>query len=153
MTRIPFLFAALVLVLLGSAAPSGAAVRLDRAERAAIRHINTFRAHHGRPAVRPLRALNRAAESHSFDMASRHFFSHTSSDGTPFELRVRRFARKRAVGEALAWHTRRRGVARIIVKMWIASPPHRAILLERGFRRIGVARRHGLWTADFASRR
>jgi uncharacterized protein YkwD len=153
MTRIPFLFAALVLAVLGSATPAGAAVRLDRAERAAIRYINAFRAHHGRPAVHPLRALNRAAESHSFDMATRQFFSHTSSNGTPFDLRIRSFARKRAVGEALAWHTRRRGIARVIVRMWIASPPHRAILLEGGFRRIGIARRHGMWTADFASRR
>ncbi|HZB76583.1 MAG TPA: CAP domain-containing protein [Solirubrobacteraceae bacterium] len=153
MTRMIVQFTVLAVVALALASPADAAVRLDRGEHAAIRHINAFRAHHGRPAVHPLRALNRAAESHSFDMATRHFFSHTSSNGTPFDLRIRRFVRKRAVGEALAWHTSRRGIARVIVGMWIASPPHRAILLEGRFRRIGIARRHGMWTADFASRR
>jgi uncharacterized protein YkwD len=152
MTRTLFLFAALLLALVG-AGPAGAAVRLDRAERSAIRHINAFRAAHGVPSVRPLRALNRAAERHSEDMAHGRFFSHTSSNGTPFDRRVRRYVGARAVGETLAWLTRRQGVGRDIVQMWIDSPPHRAILLERSFRRIGVARRHGMWTADFAGRR
>ena len=44
-------------------------------------------------------------------------------------------------------------IARRIVGMWRNSPPHRAILLQGNFRRIGIARRHGIWTADFASRR
>jgi hypothetical protein len=45
--------------------------------------------------------------------------------------------------------------------MWLASPPHRAILLDPRFRRIGIARRWGrlggakqaVVTADLASRR
>jgi uncharacterized protein YkwD len=83
----------------------------------------------------------------------RSFFGHGSSDGTPFDVRVRRYVGDRAVGETLAWLTGRRAVARRVVRMWRDSPPHRAILLAPGFRRIGIARRHGLWTADFASRR
>ena len=63
MTRTPFLFAVISLVLLTSELPAGAAVRLDRAERAAIRHINNFRAAHGRPPVYPARSLNRSAET------------------------------------------------------------------------------------------
>jgi len=153
MTRTPFLFAVLSLALLAAEMPAGAAVRLDRAERAAIRQINHFRAAYGRPAVYPARALNRSAEAHSTDMARRNFFAHTSSDGTPFDVRIRRYVGRRSVGETLAWHTSKRGIARRIVGMWRNSPPHRAILLQGNFRRIGIARRHGMWTADFASRR
>jgi hypothetical protein len=44
--------------------------------------------------------------------------------------------------------------------MWLASPPHRATILTRGFRRVGIARRTTVFagvpttvfTADFASR-
>ena len=153
MTRTPLLFAVISLALLATEIPAGAAVRLDRAERAAIRHINNFRAAHGRPPVYPARSLNRSAEAHSTDMARRNFFAHTSSDGTPFDVRIRRYIGRGAVGETLAWHTRTRRIARVIVRMWINSPPHRAILLEGNFRRVGLARRHGMWTADFASRR
>jgi uncharacterized protein YkwD len=153
MTRILLQFAVLTLALTALAAPAGGAVRLDRAERSAIRHINAFRAHHGLPGLRRSRALNRSAERHSTDMWRRAFFGHSSSDGTPFHLRVRRFVGDGSVGETLAWLSRHRGVGRTVVRMWIDSPPHRAILLERGFRRVGVARRHGRWTADFASRR
>ena len=153
MTRTPFLFAVISLVFLTTELPAGAAVRLDRAERAAIRHINNFRAAHGRPPVYAARSLNRSAEAHSADMARRNFFAHTSSDGTPFDVRIRRYIGRGAVGETLAWHTRKRRIARTIVSMWINSAPHRAILLQGNFRRIGVARRHGMWTADFASRR
>jgi len=39
--------------------------------------------------------------------------------------------------------------------MWIASPPHRQNLLDRGFRRVGVGEAGGstrMVTADFAGR-
>jgi uncharacterized protein YkwD len=47
------------------------------------------------------------------------------------------------------------------VRLWMESPPHRAILFGPGFGRIGIARRWGrlggarqsVVTADFASRR
>jgi uncharacterized protein YkwD len=153
MTRTIVQFVVLALALLAFAAPAGGAVRLDRAERAAIRHINALRGFYGLHAVRRSRALNRAAERHSTDMWRRSFFDHMSSDGTAFDVRVRRYVGDRAVGETLAWLTRRRGVGRAVVGMWRDSPAHRAILLAPGFRRVGIARRHGLWTADFASGR
>ena len=98
MTRTPFLFAVISLALLATEIPAGAAVRLDRAERAAIRHINAFRAAHGRPPVHPARSLNRSAEAHSTDMARRNFFAHNSSDGTPFDVRIRRYIGRGAGG-------------------------------------------------------
>jgi uncharacterized protein YkwD len=146
-------FAVPIFALLALAAPASGAVRLDRAERSTIHHINSFRAAHGLAPVRKARALNRSAERHSSDMWMRSFFNHTSSDGTPFHVRVRRYVGERAVGETIALISRQRRVGAAVYRMWRDSPPHRAIMLEPGFRRIGVARVHGRWTADFASSR
>ena len=122
-----------------------------------IRLINEIRAQHGLASVHHCRALSRAAGSHSRDMVQRGFFDHTSSNGTPFASRVRRYVNAHRVGEVLAYIWRRRGGAHTIVRMWMESPPHRAVLLTPGFRRIGIARRWGggraVVTADFASAR
>ena len=124
-----------------------------------IRNVNAFRAGHGLPRVRPSRPLSRAADTHSRDMVARSFLAHESSDGTPFSLRVRRYATALGVGEALAALSQ--GGAAAVVDMWVNSPTHRAILLGPSFRRIGVSRRWGtlgtgpmaLVTADFATAR
>jgi uncharacterized protein YkwD len=158
--RLPFVvaFAALLASAGAPASPfAEAAASLDRSERAMIRHVNAFRASHGLPRVRASRRLSRAADTHSRDMVERSFFSHDSSDGTPFNLRVRRFAFALGVGEALAALAQDGAAA--IVGTWIDSPPHRAILLGGQYRRIGIGRRWGslgagpmaLVTADFAT--
>ena len=153
MTRTIVQFAVPVLTVLVLAAPASGAVRLDRAERNAIRHINDLRAAHGLAPLRASRKLNRSAERHSTDMWLRSFFDHTSSDGTPFHIRVRRYIGDRSVGETIALLNVSRGAGARVYRMWRDSPPHLAIMLEPGFSRIGVARRHGRWTADYASRR
>ena len=126
-----------------------------------IRIINDLRARSGLGRVRASRSLSRAAESHTRDVLQSDLFSHTSSDGTPFDRRVRRYVNARAVGETIAALGQRRGGASTVVRMWMESPPHRAILLSSQFGRIGIARRWGVLggagqtvvTADFASRR
>jgi uncharacterized protein YkwD len=152
-STLPFLAAALALAL---PAPATAAGRHDRVERSVIRHINAVRYANGLAGLRPLRALRHAAEEHSRDMARASFFDHPSSDGTPFDVRVRRYVGSRPIGETLAALSGGGQAARV-VQMWMNSPPHRAILLERTFRRIGLARHRGgfgmLFTADFAGPR
>lgn len=117
-------------------------------ELAVVRVINTFRRSNGLPALRIGPALTRAARSHSVDMVRRGYFEHG-----PFVQRLRSFGvRAPYVGENLASGTNPLGAA-AIVQMWIASPPHRQNLLDRGFRRIGVGLAGGgtrLVTADFA---
>jgi uncharacterized protein YkwD len=161
MNRIALTFAMPLLAVLAHPAAAIAGPGLGGSERALIRQLNDERAQHGLAALRPSRALGRAADRHSRDMLRRDFFDHSSSDGTPFDRRVRRYADARRVGETLAAVGRRRGGAATVVGMWMRSPPHRAIVLGSGFRRIGVARRWGrlgglkqaVVTADFASRR
>jgi uncharacterized protein YkwD len=128
--------------------------RIDSGERAIVRAINHQRSRFGLRKLHRSARLGRAADRHSWDMLAHDYFAHGS-----FVARVRRFVRLRRVGETLAETTR--CSARLVVSMWMHSPPHRAVLLSRGFRRVGVGRRLGrlgtqracVVTADFGSGR
>jgi uncharacterized protein YkwD len=132
---------------------------LNATEREVIQHLNEARAQQGLAALRPARGLNRAADRHSRDMLARDFFDHPSSDGTPFDTRVRRYAHAAMVGETLATVPDRSGGAATVVRLWMESPSHRAIVLDPRLRRVGLGRRWGtlgsqqtaVVTADFAS--
>jgi uncharacterized protein YkwD len=136
--------------------------RLDAREKAMVRSINDQRAHYGLAPVSASRRLNRAADYHSWEMLAGNYFAHTSLNGGAFDARIRRFTRPQALGEALAMLGGNcgRGSAGRVVRMWMNSPPHRAILLSGSYRRIGLAKRTGalgsthacVVTADFASR-
>ena len=127
-------------------APSGALATRD--ELAVVRVMNSVRASHGVPPLRVGRALTRAARSHSVDMARRGYFDHGA-----FVRRLRAFGvRANYLGENLASGSQPLS-ATAIVQLWIASPPHRQNLLDRGFRRVGVGEAGDLTrlvTADFA---
>lgn len=114
-----------------------------------MRTVNSVRRVHG---ARPLGvgpALQRAARAHSVDMARRGYFDHG-----PFVQRLRRFGvRSRVIGENIAYTAAPGFSAGAVVRMWLSSPPHRAILLDRSFSRIGIGVAGGttrLVTADFA---
>jgi uncharacterized protein YkwD len=134
---------------------------LDGTERKVVKLVNRIRAHHGLRKLRASRTLAHAASDHTGDMLSADYLSHDSRDGTPMATRVRRYTGARWVGENIAVTSRRRGVARRVVRMWMASPGHRAVLLSPKSRRIGVGRERGrlggaaysVFTVDFASSR
>jgi len=146
----------LLLAVFAAAAPAAQAggPRFDAGEREVVRAINRARSHHGLRRMYAGRRLARAADVHSRHMLRADSFGHGA-----FSQRVRRFVRYRRIGETIAMTSR--CSARRVVRMWLNSPGHRAVLLSRGFRRVGVGRRVGrlrsqracLVTADFASRR
>ena len=98
-----------------------------------------------RVGLRPLRAdarLSRAATFHAGDVARQGVLGHTSSDGTPMQIRVRRFCRAKRVGETLAWLPLSMASSpSAAVAAWMSSPSHRAAILSRRFSRVGVGRR------------
>ena len=155
-TQVVALVAALLLALL--AASSAHAARFSAAAEARLlAAMNGVRGSHG---LRPLRfdgRLRRAARSHSVDMVRRDYFAHGA-----FAIRLRRCGvRDGTIGENLAWGSGWRASAPAIVSEWLASPPHRAVLLRPGFRRVGVGAIVGPFaglgaarvvTADFAGR-
>ena len=133
---------------------------LDRTERKVIRIVNRIRARHGLRRLRANRRLAVAASTHTGDMLRRDFLSHASSDGTDMSARVRRYTgTKRWIGENIVAMSGR-ATARKAVRMWMHSPPHRAVLLSPSGRRIGIGKRRGklgtarraVFTADLTSR-
>jgi uncharacterized protein YkwD len=103
-------------------------------ELALLRAMNEARQAHG---LRPLRIDSRlegTARRHSSRMLRTDTFAHGA-----FEARIRRAGvRARRIGENLAWAVGPLAEAHAIVNLWLASPEHRANLLRRGYRTVGV---------------
>jgi uncharacterized protein YkwD len=102
--------------------------------RQVLRGINAQRHAHGLPPLRLASALGRVAGSHSRFMARVGRLQHESADGTSATTRIHRAMRVRYAGEAIAFASD----ARAVVRSWMASPPHRKLLLSRSYRVIGV---------------
>jgi len=115
----------------------GAGARAGRASSATMRWallclINQRRARHGRGGFGPDARLMRAANRHAADMARRHYFGHVSPGGASPLRRVRSAGWRGDVGEAIAWGCGARSSPRATIRAWLASPPHRAIVLGHG---------------------
>jgi uncharacterized protein YkwD len=105
--------------------------------------VNAERRRHGTSRLRAVARLRHAAASHSEDMADNNYFSHDAPDGRTVTDRIRATgylsdARSWSVGETIAWGRARTGTPAAVVRMFLNSPPHRAILLDPGFRDLGV---------------
>jgi uncharacterized protein YkwD len=131
---------------------------------------NRERASRGLPKLRENPKLRRAAERHSDNMVSASFFDHTSPGGSTMVDRIRRTgytsnARSWALGENIAWGSGRLATAAQIHRSWMNSSGHRANILQRSFREIGIGIETGLpvrlsaaqsgatYTTDFGFRR
>ena len=136
----------------------------ESAVRAAILCLhNQIRAERDLPLLRENPRLRRAASAHSSDMVSRGFFEHTTPDGVTMVDRIMatRYASPRvgwAIGENLAWGTGNLATPRAIMKAWMDSPGHRANVVKRAYREIGIGVVTGVpsdrgtgatYTADF----
>jgi uncharacterized protein YkwD len=117
---------------------SAAAARMNA--RTVVQAVNEARRAHG---LRPLRRAGRiggSARGYALRMLRADFFGHLSP------LRIA--CRCRVVGEVLAWHSGRRPRPRLAVRMWLASPGHRRLLLGPWFSRLGS----GLARGEFMGR-
>jgi uncharacterized protein YkwD len=132
-------------------------------------NVNHLRGQHGLAHLRFSTKLTAAATQHSREMARAGYFGHNSADGTAFWRRVERFYpshgyRSWTVGENLLWSSPDVDAAGAI-KMWMASPEHRANLLNRSWREVGLSAVHSdsapgtyhglgvtIVTADFGAR-
>ena len=100
--------------------------------------VNKARTSAGLPGFSWSRALGRAAARHARDMARRGYFAHRRGGGPSLVRRARAAGfRGRNLGEAIAYGCGPRSTPASIVSAWLASPPHRAILLS-GRRRVGI---------------
>jgi uncharacterized protein YkwD len=109
--------------------------------------VNRERAHHGEPPLRPNVRLRRAAQEHTQSMVASGYFEHVGPGGATPLSRMRavgyisRSTRGYEIGENIGWGTLWLATPRAIVKAWMASPGHRANILDRRFRdtAIGVS--------------
>jgi uncharacterized protein YkwD len=124
---------------------------------------NQIRAQHDLPALKLNAKLSRAADGHSSDMVSDGYFDHTAPGGSTFVDRILRagYAKRTdgwALGENLAWGTGDLSTASGVMNSWMASTGHKANILKRSYREVGIAIRLGVpsddtvgatYTADF----
>jgi uncharacterized protein YkwD len=131
-----------------------------RAETAIVREINRVRRAHHLRAVRMTSPLADVARTHSRRMLAHGLLSHSSFDGSSFSTRLQRAGKRRRYGETLAWAPDGAGVnAKALVRLWMGSSQHRAVLMNGALRRVGIGRVHGTMaaqaghaiTADFSS--
>ena len=135
--------------------PAANAATLTQPERSLLSAVNGVRAAHN---LRPLKVdakLLTAARSYSATLIREDVFTHGA-----FAARLAASgARGPAFGENLAWGTGPGSTAATIIRMWMASPGHRANLLRPGWVRVGIGARTGNFlgypgatvvTADFA---
>jgi uncharacterized protein YkwD len=112
--------------------------------------VNGERARHGRGALAADGRLMRAAGRHAADMARRHYFGHVSPSGWGPLQRARAAGWHGSVGEAIAWGCGSLSTPRATVRAWMASAPHRAIMLGRGSSvGVGYKRARGCGGRDY----
>jgi uncharacterized protein YkwD len=155
----------LVCVLLFSAVGSASATTNASYRWRLFLAINETRTAHGLHPLHLSSNLRGAAQRHSNDMVGRDYFAHTSPTGSTLFRRVANSGFQTFgswwAGENLAWGTGTMGTPRYTVKMWLASPVHRANLLSSSYGWVGIGRTKGrflghrgaiVWTVDFAHR-
>jgi uncharacterized protein YkwD len=150
----------------GGASSAPTAATLARAQSATVCLINSARRQHGLSRLGSTASLARAAAGFSQDMASGGFFSHQSPAGSTPQMRINRVgylngASGYTIGETIAWGSGDQASPAAIVRSWLRSPGHRAILLNGGFRDVGIGIALGApggssgatFTGDFGARR
>lgn len=95
------------------------------------------RRHHLRP-LHMNKKLSLASRRHARSMAAHHFFAHGNFVGRIRAVHYLAGVRSWIVGENIAWGSQRLGTPEAIVRAWMHSPPHRANILSRSFREIGI---------------
>ena len=136
---------------------------LDEIRAAVLCLHNQVRASKGLPALKDNAKLRKAAAGHSDDMVAEGYFDHTTPDGDTFVDRIlsSRYAKQTdgwSLGENLAWGTGDLSTPAGVMNAWMSSAGHKANILKRNYREIGIGIRLGVpsdagvgatFTADF----
>ena len=105
--------------------------------------LNRRRAARGAKKLRHNQRLAKAARAHAADMVRRDYFDHTAPGGVSFVDRIMREdyvspGQGWRLGENLAWGSYQLATPKSVVRSWMHSPGHRANILNRSFREIGI---------------
>jgi uncharacterized protein YkwD len=131
--------------------------------------VNRERASRGEAPLISVHSLVRAAQAHTESMALKNYFDSTGPGGDTPLARMRatgyisRSNHRYEVGENIGWGTLWMATPRAIVAAWMASPGHRANILDRSYRVTGIgvsphppaclsgSQAGGVYTQDFGS--
>jgi uncharacterized protein YkwD len=127
----------------------GAALRPSRTNLGAVRAavlclVNRERAAHGERPLVPDPKLTASAQAHTNSMASQDYFEHIGPRGETPLMRMRATGylssthNSYEVGENIGWGTLWKGTPSAVVAAWMASPPHRANILDARFHDTGI---------------
>jgi uncharacterized protein YkwD len=146
--------AAIALAVLALAPSAGAVTVSERnpLEPSIVQRINSIRASHGLRTLTVAKRLNDAANRHARSMGASSYFRHDlytpqrDRAWTPFSTWIRWYwpgpgYRAWSAGENLAWGAPDISASRTVTN-WMDSPGHRANILNRSWRYIGVAAVH-----------
>lgn len=116
---------------------------LAAARAATLCLLNVERARAGLGPLHENGTLDAAARSQSANMVALHIFDHTlpGTSGVVDRLLRSGYVNRNeawSVGENIAWGTERLASPQAIVTAWMNSPGHRANILTRAFRAIGI---------------
>ena len=100
--------------------------------------LNAERRRHGLSPLHVNKRLSLASRRHARSMAAHHYFAHGDFVGRIRAVHYLAGASSWIVGENIAWGSQRLGTPEAIVTAWMNSPPHRANILSRSFREIGI---------------
>jgi uncharacterized protein YkwD len=125
-----------------------AAMSASAANHATLCLLNQQRRAHGLRSLRNDGRLGRAAAGHAHDMVNQHFFDHTSRNGATFASRIKhtgwtKSRRAYTIGENIGWGGGDLATPRNMVNAWMHSAGHRANILSRSFRLIGIGIANG----------
>jgi uncharacterized protein YkwD len=143
--KLAVLLAALVTMLF-SALPAiaSASPTLNQYEQQLVKCINQERARQGLPQLRINAALTTSARTHSSDMGQRKYFNHNVPDGETWTARIirsgytQRGCRVWKAGEDIYWGAGLKSSPVAVVDAWMHSAAHRAVILAKSFRDVGV---------------
>lgn len=126
------------------AAPALAATQLNSYEKQLVTLVNKERAKRGLAQLRVNGKLVEAARSHSAEMGELKYFAHESASGEAWSSRVIRYGYSRQgygrwkAGENIYWGANLYSSPVACVDGWMKSSAHRAVILTKAFRDIGV---------------
>jgi uncharacterized protein YkwD len=143
------LTAALALPVAAHAEPCAGADVVPTPATAALVHsatlclLNRERAARGLPELRSQPTLRSIATRYAGLMVNQGFFDHVSPGGSTLGTRIASSGYTRrsiswSAGENIGWGSGVEATPAKMVDAWMASPPHRANILDRRFREIGI---------------
>jgi len=127
------------------------ATNLGRIRTAILCLHNQIRAEAGLPALKDNAKLRKAALGQSADMVANGYFDHTSPDGDTFVDRIlgAGYVKRTdgwTLGENLAWGTGDLSTAQGVMNAWMNSAGHKANILKKAYREVGIGIRLGVPT-------